>query len=218
MTSCSRPDRFVGLGIPGSDGAVWQQGSERVALQLRPLSYTHSRRFSLRFGASANRFQVLNGQGTGAAQAVVPRSTSGSASAGLTYSLTPQTDFGLDATSTRTSSVIQDLYMSRAMVSLARRIGNRWFMQGRGGPAWVTALRQTYPLPQGTLYAFGGSLGYKTSIQSFMATVDRASSGYLRHGGGIHPVSRRYVPAASPWKSLDDLWQRSAAEYARDDI
>ena len=175
------------------------------------LSYTHSRRFSLRFGASANRYQVLNGQGTGAALAVVPRTTGGSATAGMTYSLTPQTDFGLDATSTRTSSVIQDVYMSRAMVSLARRIGNRWFMQGRGGPAWVTALRQTYELPQGTQYAFGGSLGYKTSIQSFMATVDRTpvdsygtGAGYTLSVGGTY---RRHRPG-SPWTLSGSLQQQ----------
>ena len=102
----------------------------------------------------------------------MPRSTGGSATAGLTYSLTPQTDFGLDGTSTRTSSVIQDVYMSRAMVSLARRIGNRWFMQGRGDRlgSRPCARRTNFRKELSThLEAW-----VQTSIQSFMATVDRS--------------------------------------------
>lgn len=156
------------------------------------VSYTPSARFSLRFGASASRIQYLNdGNAAAGALALLPRTVGGNASVGFSYSVTPRTEFGVDASANRTSSVLQDSYRTMAVASFGRRVGRQWFVQGRGGPAWVTVVRQTYPLPRGLQYAAGGNLGFRTATQTLLATADRTptdtygtSAAYTLSAGG----------------------------------
>jgi hypothetical protein len=187
------------------------------------LSYTHSARLSLRFGASASRIQYLNdgnAAGSAGAQALIPRTMGGNASVGFSYSLTPRTEFGVDTSASRTSSVLQDSYTTMAVASLGTRIGRQWFVQGRGGPAWVTVLRQTYPLPRGIQYAAGGSLGYRTATQTLLATADRTpmdtygtSAGYTLSAGGTW---QRHRPGSSWTFSSSARQQRMRGTYSLD--
>jgi hypothetical protein len=178
------------------------------------VSYEHSRRLSLHFAAGASRNQYLNdGQDPESARyvALVPRTTGVNASAGFSYSLTPRTDFGLEASGNRTVSSLQDMYRTNVLASLGRRLGRRWLVQGRGGAAWITSLRETYQVPQGAQYLTGGTIGYRTAAHSFMATADRTpmdnygvGAGYTLSAGGTW----RWHRVGSAWEVSSSVRQQ----------
>ncbi len=186
------------------------------------VTYSPTGRLSFHFGANASRSQFLDDGNQPAStntQALLARTTSGGATAGFSYAITPKTDFGVDASSTRTQSAFQDAYTTAGVVSLGRRIGRRWLVQGRGGPSWITAVRQTYQLPRGIQYSAGGTMGYKTSTQTILGTVDRsaadsygAGAGYTLSAGGTW---RRHRPG-SLWTLSSSLRQQRmrGTEYA----
>ena len=82
-------------------------------------SYTFSTRSALTVAAFGNRTQqfVHGSDEPVVASRQVPKTSSANVSIGWSYSLTPRTTFGVDASSTRTISRFQDAYNTSANVS-----------------------------------------------------------------------------------------------------
>jgi len=196
-------------------------------------SYSRSDRFTVRFSGSAWRSQYLNvgNESTTGIQAALQRTTDGNADVGFSYAITPRTDFGIDAGANRSISVFQDTYTGTVLASIGRKIGRRWLLTGRAGPAWLHPVRQAYQVSRGTQVAGGGSFGYKTYSQSILATVDRSAAdmygtmaGYTLSTGGAwlwhHPGSqwslsssvRQQRMRGTIYEDLDG-WMVSASIY-----
>jgi hypothetical protein len=102
-------------GVPGVEapGRTALYGSRVLSGGVNSgASYAPSKRFLLRFGAGASYSKNLNGPAQEAitTQPLLPRTTSGNATVGFSYAATPRTDFGVEATATRSRSEIQDAY------------------------------------------------------------------------------------------------------------
>jgi len=175
------------------------------------VSYTKSRHFLVRFGGGASHDQPLSSPKTSgviAAQGLLPRTTSANATAGFSYSPTARSNLGIDATATRTTSYIQDAYTTKVLGSIGTRVGKRWFLKGQAGPAWITSLRQSYhALPAGLQYAAGGSIGFGTSTQRLLATIDRTPSD--AYGTGAQNTLS--ASAAWSWRRLGSAWTLSSS-------
>lgn len=173
------------------------------------LTYRSSPRFSVSFSGLGSRTQALNsGEPAGAASvALVPQMTMGSFGVSLSYAMSRQTNFTVDATESRTQASYMDAYLTQATASLGRRVGMHWFMQGGGGAAGIRPVRTTAESYANTQPVAHASIGYRLYSQSFMATVDRlpASSyglgtGYTLSSGG-----------AWQWQHPGSSWDLSAS-------
>ena len=141
------------------------------------LGYTPSQRLSFSFSSSASQSQHLNDHGeSGIPQSVylTPRAREITATIGLSYALTPRTQVGVTATSSRGFSEIQQAYTTSGMASIGRTIGRRWFAQVHAGSGFVTSLRSQYQATLGTMPIYGMSLGLKTRAYSFLVSGDRS--------------------------------------------
>jgi hypothetical protein len=169
------------------------------------VSYAPSTRLSVHFSAVASRAQYLNdGQDPEAAQykALVPRTIGGNAGVGVSYKVTPRTDFGFDASVSRTLSTLQDAYTGTGRITLGRKVSRRWFLQGYGGAGKIIPLRETVQLPQGPQYIAGGSIGFRTRAHTFLAAADRSVSDSYAIG------SARALSSTGSW-----TWRRRGSGW-----
>jgi len=139
-------------------------------------SYSPNLRFHLA-GFSAGG-QHLSGGQDGAAQQnyVVPRSIGANAGIGISYSRSPRTQLGFDVEENRTQTRYQRSNSTTATVSLGRKMSPRWFLRVYGGGTISQIDQQVSGVPRTREVVGGGSLGFKTLSQSFVASYDRSAS------------------------------------------
>jgi hypothetical protein len=174
------------------------------------LTYSRSPRLSLHFGAGGTRSQDLGGeQGNEAAAGnyLLARSTQANANVGFTYSLTPRTTLGMEASASRAVSSLQDAYTSTGTVSLGRTLSRRWFVEGSGGVSNITPVRQRFLLPQALQYVAGGNVGYRTYAHTLLGSVGRTAADSYGLGAG-HTIS---TGAAWRWSRPGASWALSAS-------
>jgi hypothetical protein len=185
--------------------------SERVlsSSAMASLSYQYSRRLTVHFTGTGLRTQPLDmGQPAGAySHGFLQRMTEGTGGVGLSYSVDPRTQFGLDASGGRYISDLIDNYVTRMSFSVGRRIGRRWFLQGTGGAAIITPLWERAHYAEGPQPTAHGSVGYRLATQSFMATADRTPATLYGTSGG-YTLS---TGGAWQWHRPHRAWQVSAS-------
>jgi hypothetical protein len=179
------------------------------------LTYSPSSRLSFHFGAGASRAQYFNdGQDAASSRykALVPRTTNENGNAGMTYALSPRTNIGGEASASRIFSTYQDAYTVTGRMTLGRKMGRRWFLNGYGGMSTILAQRQTIALAQGGQYVAGGSLGFRLGSQTFVAAADRTASDAYALGAGYTLATTgawSWHRRGSGWStSLSGGWQR----------
>jgi hypothetical protein len=174
------------------------------------LSWAHSERTSVSVTLSGNRVQHLNGVGTSGDSpgggVHLPQMTSATATVGWSYSLSPRTQFGANASSTRTFSSLQQGYATHAGVSVGRTMSTRWYVQGRAGIGKFLYSHQLYAAPKAVQYTYGGSLGFKTYTQTFLAAYDRSLGDTYGLGSGTTSSLR----GAWAWSRPGASWGVSA--------
>lgn len=141
------------------------------------LSYAHSQRLSINFSASASRSEHLNdGNNPNDIQYIylLPRAIVGSANAGISYSLTPRTQVGVNLSSSRGFSRIEDAYTSYGTAFIGRTMGQRWFAQVRAGGGFAVNVHSHAYGTNGTTPVFGGTLGYRRYAHSFLVAADQS--------------------------------------------
>jgi hypothetical protein len=183
------------------------------------LSYSPSTRLAFYWRASATRTQFLQDAAnseTAQYRGLIPRTNSGTASAGFSYKVTPRTEFSMDASASRTFSTYQDAYMTMGRLRLGRKIGNRWFVAGNGGVGKIIPIRETSELPRGLQGVGGGNVGFRTRGNTFVASVDRTVADSYGLGAGStvsstgswdwhRPGGAWRFAASGGWQRLDGV-------------
>jgi len=170
------------------------------------LSYSFSPRLSVTFSGGGARTQPGsdNRTATTGAAPLIPNTTSETASAVLSYSLSTAAQLGGSVTTTRVSSFLEDAYSTTSLATFGRTLGKKWVMQLHGGVGVTNYVRQTLntsatkPLP-----AAGGSLGLKTTSHTFLGSFDHTVSD--PYGFGASTVSTSSVT----WR-----WQRPGSAWS----
>ena len=175
------------------------------------VSYHPTGRSSFHASVMATRVQHLNSGQTGdSSPSVIPQTTLGSVSLAWSYSLSPRTSIGLDASSSRIFSRLQDSYSSTGGFSIGRTMSEHWFVQGRVGGGTTTYLHQTVAMPgnatPGTQYTAGGSIGYKLRSHTLIASFDRS----LADSYGLGSTATESAMAGWVWKAPGSMWSLSA--------
>lgn len=179
------------------------------------LSYSYSPRFTLIFSDGTARTQYMSS--TKALTVTNPyllaNTTSGNASMGFSYSLSPITQIGGTVTVSRISSAIFDAYTTTSLATFGRTFGTRWVVQLHGGVAVTNSIRQIYSAPATQPGpATGGSLAYKTRGHTFLAAYDRTVND--PYGLGVETNSSASAswhyrhPGSSWWLDSSFSWQQ----------
>lgn len=142
------------------------------------LNYAASSRLSFHFAALSAGGQNIRGGQSGVPQVTyaVPRSIGMSGGVGLSYALSPRTQVGLNVEENRMTNKYQNANITNATVSAGRRMGMRWFLNLRGGGSVIQTTKSFYNVPISTQVIGGGSLGFRTYTQTFVASYDRTSA------------------------------------------
>jgi len=133
---------------------------------------------------------------------LVPRAITANAGVSVSYALSPRTEVGLNMSSSRAFSSIQDAYTTSASGFIGRTIGRRWFAQVHGGGGFITNLHSHYPSGAGTSPVFGGSLGYRTSAHGFLGSYDHT----LGQSYGVGAAGMTSIAAAWNWWRPGHHW------------
>ncbi len=140
------------------------------------LSYAHSQRLNYSLSVTGSRSQHLD-DGEVQDSFLVAKAIQAGASAGVSYSLSPRTQVGVNVSSTRGFSQIQNSTATNASGFIGRTLGRRWTVQVHAGAGFVNTLHSsannTNP---GTTPVYGASMGYQTFAHTFMASGDRSVS------------------------------------------
>ncbi len=199
---------LTGAPVVEAPARVLLYGNRALAANLgTTLSYRQSSRLSMNVALSGSRYQHLRGTADEAAaeyRHLIPRSTSASASVALNYSLTQRTHLGFNVGSSRTFSGFYDGYSSSAALSLGRTLGRRWMVAAQGGAGFNRAVRHA-AFAQRPHYLGGGTLGFRASSQTFMASHNRTIGDQYGLGAG----STETTSGAWAWRRPGRNWSVS---------
>jgi len=142
------------------------------------VSYEYSSRLSFQFGsfAAGGQHRVSDQTAGVSDNNAIPRSLGSTASASLTYSLSPRTDVGVSVSETYMRTRFQKAYLTSANGSLARKMGKSWFLRAFGGESLTSNAQQTSGAPPMRQTIYGASIGVKQRAHTLVASYNR--SGY----------------------------------------
>jgi hypothetical protein len=176
-----------------------------TAAATTTLSYSPSNRLTIHLGSGASRTQYLNdGQDpeTARYKGLMPRTISGNADAGMSYKLTPRTDFGIDANASRTYSHYQDAYTATAGLNVGRKLSRQWFVRAHGGVGKIFPVHETIELQRRPQFVGGGSIGLRTRAHTFLAAAEQNVSDSYGIGAG------RTLSSTGSW-----TWHRTGGRW-----
>jgi hypothetical protein len=176
-------------------------------------NYEHSSRLSFQFGSFAvggknrsdNYAGVVNNY-------VLPKTIGGTASVGISYSLSPRTNLGVGASQTYTRSDYQKATSTNAYASLGRKMSKNWFMTVNGGGSFTRNLDQPSGQAPNRQMTWGASLGYRTQSHTFIGRYAR--SGYDPFSAVLGSNSN--YSAAWSWRPVRSNWSVHS-NYNRND-
>jgi hypothetical protein len=176
------------------------------------LSYSASSRLSFHLSSFTAAGQTRAGKSDAPQGAnLMPRTIGGTLGMGLSYSLTPRTMLGLDVNEFRSSNALQGAWDSTAQASIGRKMGIHWFVRGYGGVSYLQVTHQP-SAPTSTQVVGGGSLGFKTFRQTFLASYDRASTDSY----GFAVGSNSTAGGSWTWRRPGTAWSVSSGFQHQD--
>lgn len=167
------------------------------------LSYSYSPRLSITFSGGGGRSQQVSQDQTLGTTPVIPNTTTGDANIGISYSLSPFTQLGGAATTSRVSSPLYDSYITTTQATLSHTFARRWLTQIHGGLGFTNGVGQisnvasTKPGP-----TIGGSLGYKTASHTILSTYERTVSNTY----GVGASTSSSATASWHWRRRGNSW------------
>lgn len=172
------------------------------------LTWARSSRLSFHFGSFTAGGQYRTGSQTNPAGAasqpyLMPRSIGVNGGVGMSYSLSPRTQVGLNLEENRLVNGFQSSYGTTATASLGRKMGKRWFLQGYGGGSFTHMVRQLNGTPSTRQIVGGGSIGFRTYGHTFLASYDRSNVNTYGLGVGVN------TSAAGSWR-----WSRPGSRWS----
>ena len=175
------------------------------------LNYAHSPRLNFHVSSFAaggqhgteNRLDSQSQNGFAQQNYVMPRSLGGSGGMGLSYSLSPRTQVGVDVEENRVLNRSPSSYGTTATASLGRKMGRRWLLRVYGGPSVLQVATQSFQ-PQNTRQTVGGgSLAYRTYGHTFVGSYDRSSFDTYGFAVGANTT----VMGSWTWRRPGNRWQ-----------
>jgi len=155
--------------------------------------YAYSSRLSFSFGSfSAGGQNRRSGNNEAVQQPygfIVPRTLGINAGLGMSYSLSPRTDLGVDAQEMRIANQYQNGYTTTATASFGRKMGTHWFLRVSGGGSLARVTQQIYGTPETHSVVGGGSIGFRTYQHTLIASYDRTSSTAFGFAMGINTLT-----------------------------
>lgn len=152
------------------------------------LTWAPSSRTSIAVSLSGSRFQNIGGVpqsgSTVATGVVLPQTTSASGSLSWSYSLSPRTQIGVQLSSSRLFSQLDQGYASNGSLTFGRTLSRRWFTSLHAGAGKLFYTQQIFEAPGSVQRLYGGSLGFKTRAQTFLASYDRSLGDAYALGSG----------------------------------
>lgn len=209
------PDAGLGATGAGLGAGAAVYGSRILSASASAAtSFAMTGRLTFNMRTGVTRVQGLGSgpDGALAVSALLAHSESATAGLGLSYAVSPRTQFAVDADASRVHSRVQDSYRSQGSATLSRRLTEHLFGELRGGAGFITPVRQAAYMPHGAEYLAGGRFGYRGLAHTVSAQVERQAGDSYGLGSassisaGLAWTWRR--PASSWWVSTDGGWQR----------
>jgi hypothetical protein len=144
---------------------------------LASLDYARSSRLSFHFGSFAAGGQHLAGANQPAVPQnyVMPHSIGMDGSVGMSYALSPRTQWGIEFGGNRIVNRYQTSNIGTATSSLGRKMGEHWFMRAYGGGSFAELTQQKYGAPRTRQFIGGGSVGFRMYANTLLGSYDRSS-------------------------------------------
>jgi hypothetical protein len=173
------------------------------------LNYARSSRLSFHFASFSAGGQSRRGGQNGIPQQtyVLPRSLGMAAGMGVSYSLSPRTQVGLNVDEGRVVNGYQNAYSTNSTASFGRKMGVRWFLSVHGGGSLTQTIQHTYGVPESRQLIGGGSLGVRIYTQTLVASYDRTSSDAYGFAVGTNTTAS----ASWNWQRPGSRWSISAS-------
>ena len=173
------------------------------------LNYARSSRLSFHFASFSAGGQSRRGGQNGIPQQtyVLPRSLGMAAGMGVSYSLSPRTQVGLNVDEGRVVNGYQNAYSTNSTASFGRKMGVRWFLSVHGGGSLTQTIQHTYGVPASRQLIGGGSLGVRIYTQTLVASYDRTSSDAYGFAVGTNTTAS----ASWNWQRPGSRWSISAS-------
>lgn len=169
------------------------------------LSYSISPRLSVTLTGGGGRTQYIsqNQATTPGTPPVLSNTTSGTAGATLSYSLSPVTQLGGTVTTNRISSSLIDAYTTTSLATFGRTLGQQWVLQLHGGVGFTNPVGQNYyAVPTKPLPAAGGSLAFKSTSHTLLGSIDHSVSDSY----GLGSSSNSTATVAWRWRRYGSRW------------
>jgi hypothetical protein len=181
------------------------------------LSYAYSSRLTFSFGSFAlgGQHRTTDLASNISQNYVLPRTLGGTASASMSYSLSPRTSLSVSVGQNYTSSRYQKSMGTSPTFSLGRKMGKNWFLRGNAGVFISENIQQIVGTPPPARQAtWGGSLGFRTHSNSFVGSYDRAGQSI---GDAAATVGKNTIIRASwSWRPPRHGWNFNV-NYSRTD-
>ena len=203
---------LAGAPLLGSPEQAFYYGNRILSATLQTeASWAASERSSFEFSLSGARLQHLQhakvSDSSGSSTPLLPQTTSASVTVGWSYAISPRTQFGVNAATSRSFSKFQEGYATTSTLSLGRTMSQRWFVQLRAGAGKMTYTRQTFPGGRNVQFQGGGTLGLKTRAHTWMASYDRSIGDIY----GLGSSTTNGATGAWNWHAPGSGWSSSAS-------
>jgi len=141
-------------------------------------TYAYSSRLKFHVGgvSAGGQNQLTAQHGVQQPSYLMPHTIGMNGGLGMSYSISPRTDVGVNAEEMRQVNHYQSSYITTANAFLGRKMGQHWFLNIRGGGSLTKITQQLYGTPTTKIFIGGASLGFRTFQHTLMASYDRSSS------------------------------------------
>lgn len=171
------------------------------------LTWAPSTRTTAALTLSGTRMQSLGG-GTvmeGAAAPPLQKSTDARASLNLKHSLSPRTQIGIDVTTDRMFSALEQGYASGSSLSLSRMLTQHWFAEVTGGVGKTVYTSHANAVTENIQYLGGANIGFKSFSNTVVFAYDRS----LGDVYGLGSASTTSATGTWTWKRPGSAWSIS---------
>lgn len=199
---------LTGTPIASSPAQTLIFGNRVLGLTLNDnLSWEYSSRLSFNFNVGANRAQHLpnfqDNQLGGRENYLLSHYMSGSAGVGASYSITPRTTTGLNASTSRSFSGLGNYYTTNVYGTLSHIFNPQWFGSLQAGFGQIIQTRSKFnSLSNAPRYIAGASLGYRHLTQTVLLSYHHSISSSYGLGAAYSDMGQAawgYHPLTSPW-------------------
>ncbi len=136
------------------------------------LSFKPSTRLSINFTGGAAR-SISRTPANEFSQAIIPRSTVEHAGVGVSYSMSPRTEIGVQTEATLTNSPVGDFRSFSYTGTFGRKLGTHWFTSVQAGLSNYQFVDTRTSLPSGASIVASGTMGYKDRGNAWAITYNR---------------------------------------------